>query len=349
MLGLSLILLANSFTARPPIIDAHTHLHAAAAQRIVAIQDENGIGVMVNLSGGHPGPFGPPPGVALAAALPGRVINAYTPDWSAIDHPAWGVAQAEGLTEAVRRWDFRALKISKALGLYVRDDAGVLIDSDDPRLDPLWERAGELGVPVFIHTADPKAFWEPPTADNERAEELSFHPDWSFWNTGVPARMDLLAATERVIAAHPLTSFVLVHFGNNAEELDYVARILGAYPNAFVDISARVPEIGRHPAEAVRDVFLRFHDRILFGSDIGISPYGLVLGSSGGDEPTDRDVKPFFDTHFRFLETNDRGFAHPTPIQGRWTIDGIGLPDAVLRDVYHDNAARLLKLPVLAP
>lgn len=347
MISALIPLVALGLTARPPIIDAHTHLTPGTEDRIDRIMVENGLAVMVNLSGGHPG-LGEPPGARLAAAMPGRIVNAFTPDWYGIDEPWWGVAQALGLRDATQRVGFRALKISKALGVYVRDRAGVLVDVDDPRLDPLWDEAAALGVPVFVHTADPKAFWEPPTADNERHAELSFHPDWSFYGTDAPPRMALLDALERVIEGHPATTFILVHFGNNAEDLDYVGRLLGTYPNAYVDLAARVPEIGRHPSDRVRALFMRFQDRILFGSDIGIGRRSLTLGSSGGESPTEADAKVFFASHFRFLETRDTKFPHPTPIQGDWTIDGIGLPEAVLEKIYYGNAASLLGLPPLA-
>ncbi len=335
---------------RPPIIDAHAHLHASAIPRIERIMNENGLVAMVNLSGGNFAQ-GVLPGLALmeSGPLAGRIITAYNPDFRGLDDPMWGLAEAEGLEVAVRRFGYRALKISKALGLYLRDDAGVLLDVDDPRFDPLWEKAGELDVPVFIHVADPRAFWNPPTRDNERWEELSWHPEWSFWNTDAPHWSVLLDALERVVAAHPLTTFVLVHFGNNAEDLDYVDRMLRHHPNAWVDIGARVPEIGRHPAHRVREVFERWSDRILFATDLGAGRNHLVLGSSGDDREvkTEADARDFYQCHFRFLETHDRDFAHPTPIQGRWTIDGIGLSRDALTRIYQTNALRLFGLRIV--
>jgi predicted TIM-barrel fold metal-dependent hydrolase len=334
-------LLLLALTAdRPKIIDVHAHLDAGAVARIARIMDNNGIEVMVNLSGGNLS-RGIRRTLALERALPGRIISFYTPDWSDINEPWWGAREAHGLEVAVQRFGFVGLKISKALGLFLRDPAGRTIDVDDPRLDMLWERAGQLGVPVAIHTGDPKAFWEPNTPHNERYAELGSHPGWSFHGEPVPSREELLAARDRMLERHMATTFICVHFGNNPEDAEYVGSLLERYPNAYVDIAARVPEIGRHPAKTVKALFERFQDRILFGTDIGISQGGIMLGSTGEDEPTEADADRFYDTHWRFFETNDRGFAHPTPIQGDWTIDAIGLSPAVLQKIYRDNAIAL--------
>jgi hypothetical protein len=326
---------------RPPVIDFHAHLDARAAVRIAKIMKNSGIERMVNLSGGNPA-SGMRGAIALARQLPGKIINFYTPDWSQIDEPWWAVREAHRLENAVKLFAYKGLKISKALGLYLRDRSGVLLDVDDPRLDPLWERAGELGIPVSIHTSDPKAFWEPLTPDNERFAELEHHPSWSFHAQPVPSRNELLRQRDRLIERHPATTFVCVHFANNPEGLAYVRQFLERHPNVWVDIAARVPEIGRHPPKMVRDLFIRFQDRIVFGTDIGISRRSLMLGSTGGGQPTDDDAARFYETHWRFLETDDRGFAHPTPIQGSWTIDAIELPEKVLFKIYRKNALILL-------
>src|SRR5438045_8129841 len=97
----------------------------------------------------------------------------------------------------------RGLKLLKDLGLGVRDKTGSLIKVDDPRLDPVWEECGRLGIPVFIHTADPEAFFHPIDAVNERYEELNEHPDWSFYGPQFPTMEALLEARNRVFARHP--------------------------------------------------------------------------------------------------------------------------------------------------
>jgi hypothetical protein len=198
-------------------------------------------------------------------------------------------------------------------------------------------------MPVSIHVADPKAFWLPYDEKNERWKELKDHRSWWFGDTNkYPPWKELLESLNRVIGRHPGTTFVCVHFANNAEELDWVDQSLRRYPNMMADLAARIPEIGRHDPDKVRQLFIKFQDRILFATDFQVLDR-LILGSSGNEPPpSDADAEVFFAKEFRWLETRDRNWAHMTPIQGDWTISSIGLPDTVLRKVYFDNARKLL-------
>jgi hypothetical protein len=154
--------------------------------------------------------------------------------------------------------------------------------------------------------------------------------------------MEIVESLSRVIARHPKTTFVCVHFANNAEDLDWAEKSLDKYPNMMADLAARIPEIGRHPPEKVRRLFEKHQDRIVFATDFQVYDR-LTLGSGGsGPAPTDDDARIFFEKHWRWLETNDRDFEHMTPIQGDWTISGIGLSNDVLRKIYFDNAQKLL-------
>jgi hypothetical protein len=231
----------------------------------------------------------------------------------------------------------------KRLGLYLRDKSGKLIAIDDEKLDPMWKRLGELGMPVSIHVADPKAFWLPYDDKNERWTELKDHKSWWFGDASkFPPHQALLDALDRVILRHPETTFVCVHFANDAEDLAWVDARLDARKNMMADLAARIPEIGRHDPEAVRRLFVKHQDRILFATDFQVYER-LTLGSGGsGPPPTEDDARIFFQKHWRWLETSDKGFAHMTPIQGDWTISGIALPAPVLRKIYFENARKLL-------
>jgi hypothetical protein len=191
---------------------------------------------------------------------------------------------------------------------------------------------------------DPKAFFEPYNEKNERWKELKDHPGWWFGDTNkFPKFHDLLEALNRVIARHPHTTFVCVHFGNNAEELDWVDRSLTKYPNMMVDLAARIPELGRHDPATVNRLFRKHQDRILFGTDFQSLKGRMILGSSGKEPPPSlADAEVFFRKEYRWLETLDKDWPHMTPIQGDWTISSIGLPANVLRKIYFDNARRLL-------
>jgi hypothetical protein len=171
---------------------------------------------------------------------------------------------------------------------------------------------------------------------------LSIAPDWSFYGSDYPKREQLQEERDRVIARHPRTTFLLIHLANNPEDIDYVAALLRKYPNVYVDTSARLPEIGRHPVKKVREFFLEFQDRILFGTDFAVSSYGMQLGSVSPSPPNFDDAVAFYDAHFRFFETDLKQIDHPTPIQGRWKINAIHLPAQVLRKLYFENANKLI-------
>lgn len=327
---------------RPKVIDLHTHLSPSALEKIRTVMADNGLDTLVNLSGGSLR-RGAKQSVALQTVEP-RVLHFMNPEWGLRGHPDFGQIMAKSLEYAVKELGFKGLKISKALGLYLKDQEGARLPVDSPLLDPMWAMAGKLGVPVAIHTGDPKAFWEPVTAENERYDELVVHPNWSFAGPEHPSRETLLAERDRLLERHPSTTFICVHFGNNPEDIDYVEKLLERHPNVVLDTSARLGEIGRHPPERVRALFIRFADRILFGTDFGLGRTQIMLGSTGDEEPTMADIKPFFDAHWRFFEGSERQIDHPTPIQGNWKIDAINLPEEVLYKLYRGNAERLLRL-----
>jgi predicted TIM-barrel fold metal-dependent hydrolase len=341
---------ADGWRAQRRLIDLHQHVAYTDADlaRAVRIMDQVGIGVGVNLSGGTVTRRGDQPSEfernkALAdRRFPDRFVHYMNLDYGGWDEPDFAERAARQIDEG-RRLGAAGLKEYKRLGLTLRDRAGRLIKVDDPKLDGVWRRCGELGLPVSIHVADPRAFWLPFDETNERWKELKDHKSWWFGDPAKhPPREELLAALNRVIERHPKTTFVCVHFANNAEDLEWVERSLDRYPNMMADLAARVPEIGRHDPAKVRRLFVKHADRILFATDFMVDG-NLTLGSGGsGPPPTDADAVEFFAKHGRWLETRDRDFAHMTPIQGDWTISAIGLPADALRKIYFDNAQRLL-------
>jgi predicted TIM-barrel fold metal-dependent hydrolase len=268
-----------------------------------------------------------------------RLVYFSTPDFRQISR-GFGQRMAVELESQVNA-GARGLKIFKELGLCHRDAAGRLIPVDDPRLDPLWAKAGELAVPVLMHTADPVAFFEPLSEDNERWEELLEHPDWHFGKPEFPDHDALLAQRNRVIERHPGTVFVGAHLGNYPENLEYLDACLDRHPNFHVDTTARIGEIGRHPVEKVRAFFLKHQDRVLFGTD-------LTLGWEVFEEPQHVDpetIRRFYNSHWCFFETEEQQIKHPYPIQGRWKVNAIGLPAEVLEKLYVQNAQRLIPRP----
>ncbi len=309
-------------------LDAHNHLPAeryrtnpTELRQLLGEMDALNVGCIANLSGG----WGDNLRMNISTldqAFPGRFITLCNIDWQEALSEGWLEHTLKQLEVDVKA-GARGLKIFKELGLVYRDPAGRLIMPDDPRIAPIWERAGALGVPVLIHTADPTAFFKPLNGSNERWDELHRHPEWHFYDPKFPECMELIQALYRVIAAHPATTFITAHVGCYAENLGFVSEMLERCPNMLTDISARVAELGRAPYSAHR-FFNAFADRILFGTD-------------GADMAGYRVC-------FRFLETADEYFSYapnaPYPPQGRWNIYGITLDDEVLRKIYWKNAAK---------
>ncbi len=311
-------------TPRFPVIDYHNHLDAQDPAHVLAIMDRCGIEHIVNITmqvGDQ------------AIRQIERYQKADAARFSTIGWMDWnGVEKNDFVEQSVRRLERLAshgivgFKFWKDLGLTVRDASGKLLRVDDERLAPIFDRAGELGLPVMMHIGDPEAFFLPIDAQNERYEELAAHPDWSFFGAEY-GKHALLAQRDRVFQRHPRTTFVAAHIAENAEDLDRVTRMLDSNPNVLVDISARASELGRQPY-AARRFFLRFADRIVFGAD-------LV------------PEETMYRLYYRFLETEDEYFEYPTHAsrQGRWNIYGLYLPDEVLRKVYRENALKLLAMP----
>lgn len=342
---------------RFPVIDMHAHLTWTTDVRngvsvgeeitvfttpeaLLPVMDRKGVRTLVNLTGGTG--KGLEESIRLFdKAAPGRFLTLTEPSFGLFNEADFAQRQGDAIDHA-HRAGARGLKLLKTLGLYLREhiDEGPLVAVDDPRFDLMWEACAAHDMPVFLHVSDPEAFFLPTDGTNERYEELAQHPDWSFYGPAFPSHAELIAARDRMIARHPHTTFVLLHVGNNAENLAAVSDCLDRFPNTLVDISARIGELGRQPRIAQR-FFDRYQDRILFGTDAVPSPWG-------DDVPQQLFGDELYEIYYRFLETEDEYFDYapsPVPPQGRWSIYGLKLPDAILRKVYHDNAARVLHIP----
>lgn len=340
---------------RGPVIDSHTLITPVDESIDITLELFKRVGVVkfCNKNGGYVGSRLFAATIQQKHQLKERFEFYVNPNWRGVTEPGWGQREADNLEQAVR-WGAKGIKFFKIMGLGVRDAQYKLIPVDDPRYDPIMERAAKLNAVVALHIGDPKAFFEPPTSQNERYDELKHAPDWSFYGGDYPPLLDLLEARNRLIARHPKTTFLLIHVGNYPEDLDHVGKTLEKYPNVYIDTSARVPEIGRKPPADVHRFFVRWQDRILFGTDLAIGPDHVQLGSISDTPPTFEDAVEFYRRHYRYFETDDKNFDHPTPIQGRWKISGIKLPHDVLRKLYYDNAEKLIftramSVPVVDP
>ncbi len=321
---------------RFPVVDAHNHLTCLGGRdwlqsplnELLDILDEAGIVQYIDLDGGWGEEILHKHLDYFKARAPGRFQIFGGVDWSAWEEKGNGFSEWAALRlQAQKEAGAQGLKVWKNLGLHVRDHTGKLVTVDDERLAPIWQAAGELGLPVLIHIADPVAFFDRLDTNNERWEELADHPDWSFPSPPFPPFMEILESFFRMVKRHPGTVFIGAHAGCYAENLAWVGRMLDECPNFHIDISARLGELGRQPYSA-RRFLIDYQDRVVFGTDNtpSVDQYRL---------------------HYRFFETDDEYFNYSTtelPNQGRWYVNGLNLPDSVLEKLYHDNAARILAL-----
>jgi predicted TIM-barrel fold metal-dependent hydrolase len=327
---------------RGPVIDSHTLIAPTEESIKTALQIFERVGVVkfCNKNGGYLGSRSFAATLQVKHVLKERFEFFVNVSWARVEEPGWGEFEADRLEREVGM-GAKGIKFFKAMGLGARDAAGKLVPIDDARFDPIMQKAAKVNAVVAIHVGDPKAFFEPPTPQNERYDELKLAPDWSFYGEDYPPLMELWKQTERLVARHPGTTFLFIHLGL-AEDLGYMEKLLDAHPNVYVDTSARVPEFGRHPAEQTRRFFVKFQDRILFGTDLSISPGHWQLGSVSETPVGPDDAVKFYQTHFRFFETALPNIDHPTPIQGRWKVNAIHLPPEVLRKLYFSNAEKLI-------
>ena len=331
--------------AKFPVIDAHNHLFAdMPADRMVSIMDQAGVQVFVNLTGNCILPFGAEqkgytierrdPSIYARGWIerfPGRFAGFTMSEFArwddfTIDLDAGFVEDCVATLEREVAAGALGLKVTKELGLRFHGPDGAMIPVDDPRLYPVWKKAGDLGVPVLIHSTDPVGFFLPIDRENEHLSTLLTYPGWSFHGSRF-SKWEILDQRSRMIADHPGTTFILPHVANNPEDLDWVAALLDRLPNVCIDFSARMDELGRQPYSA-RDFLVRWQDRVLFGADMPVSV-------------------EMYRCYFRFLETRDEYFDYPGYVGEfdswpRWKIYGLHLPDEVLRKIYNANALRVI-------
>jgi hypothetical protein len=334
------------------LIDAHMHATPGKIEKALKVMDDNLINYAVliaSISGSDPNMYvGDRAFYEINDAIKpyrNRFGLHYTFDWDlAKTDPEFFIKAPDMLEKAVDAGAV-ALKNLKDLGLTARDMEGKLIAIDDPRLFPIWERAEKLGIPVAFHTGDPVAFFQPWNPQNERWEELELHPEWSFADRNkYPALETLFEQVNNVYRTFTNVKFVAVHVAGYSENLKAVSSWLDQLPNLSIDTAARIGELGKHDSREGHDFFTKYQDRIMFGTDLALWEECEVQGAGPCKDFTMEEHRHFYDVHWRYFQTNDKQFDHPTPIQGNWKIDGIGLDDEVLKKIYWDNAFRFYKL-----
>ena len=319
--------------ARYPVIDTHTHFSKRVmeddfytqydTQKVVADLRQHGVRKVVSLDFGY-GEMRPRVLRKIAGSEDFFILFGGV-DVGRFEEPGFGDGARRSIEEGVRM-GMRGIKMSKQVGLGIRGSDGRYLRPDDERLSVIYETAAQLRLPVVFHIGDPRCFFEPVDRYNERYTELCGHPDWSFHDPSFYRFEQLMEMQEHMISSHPDTTFIIAHVGSWSENLRQVGAWLDTYPNMYVDIAARINELGRQPYTA--KAFLeRYSSRIFFGTDF--TPYDEV----------------FHPVYYRFLETADEYF-DPSGEEGvsPWNIYGVSLSEEALQNIYYKNAARLFGL-----
>ena len=234
--------------------------------------------------------------------------------------PGWAAKAIAQLEADVAAGAVGIGEIGKGLGLSTRKADGSRLQIDDPALDPIWQAAARLKLPVFIHTADPQEFWQPVDFNNERWLELALFPGRRYAAEQFPAFETLMKERDNMLRRNPRTTFVIAHLGWHANDLGRLAKMMDEMPNLHSEVGAVLYDIGRQP-RAAHDFFVRYQDRILFGKD-SFQP----------------EEYPYY---WRVFETRDDYFDYYRDYHAKWKLYGIDLPDSVLKKVYFGNALRI--------
>ena len=320
--------------AKFPFIDIHNHQWEMPSQNLKELIEEMNklnMGIMVNLSGrGYKdlnGVFDIQDNSYLLASMnnirknfPNRFLLFTNISFHGFGEAGWLEKTLRGLELDVKN-GASGLKIYKDLGMDFRDNHGKRIAVDDARLDPVWDKCGELKIPVLIHSADPISFWEPEDRFNERWLELKTHPGRKRENKDPASWSQIINEQHNLFRKHPKTIFIAAHLGWLGNNLRELGKLLDELPNVYTEIAAVIAELGRQP-KAARQFFIKYQDRIMFGKDSW--------------------VPEEYKTYFRVLETEDEYFPYHKKYHAFWRMYGLGLPDEVLKKVYYKNALRII-------
>ena len=312
-------------TAKFPAIDYHGHPggllgSAQGVENLIAYLDSLNVRMMVaadNMSGDR-----------LKNAL--AVINASPKAKDRVRvlaginfrdvGPGWAEKAVAQLEADIAAGAVGVGEVGKGFGLSTKKADGSRLKLDDPELDPVWDAAARLNIPVFIHTADPQEFFEPIDYSNERWLELSLFPERRYPNDRFPKFEEVMVERDNLFRKHPKTKFVAAHMGWHANDLGRLGKMMDQMPNLYTEVGAVLYDIGRQP-RAAHDFFVKYQDRILFGKD-SFQP----------------EEYPYY---WRVFETRDDYFDYYRGYHAFWKLYGIDLPDSVLKKVYYQNALKL--------
>ena len=273
--------------------------------------------------------------VALADRDPERFHWATTFSMQGFDTRGWTDRANAGLAADVAN-GARAVKVWKNIGMVEKDADGELVMLDDPRLAPVAERIQQLGVPLIAHQGEPYNCWLPleqMTTDNDR-EYFRNHPEYHMYlHPEMPGYEDLMGARDRFVAAHPQLQVVGAHLASLEYDVDRIAAFLDRFPNASVDLAARMSQVQYQSVrdrERVRDFFIRYQNRLLYGTD-------LTFGPDADPEQFKREAHAAWTADWRYLATGEAQRVEMIDAD----VPGLALPRAVIDKIYFANAVRV--------
>jgi uncharacterized protein len=312
-------------SAKFPVVDMHGHPptldNAENIATVLAAMDELNLGVMIQTRGSQNERLTNQIEAVRAAGLEDRFAFFTTLDLRNVG-PGSGATIAAQLEKDVAAGAIGIGELSKAFGLFTRKADGTRLQLDDPELDVVWETAGRLGIPVFIHSGEPSEFFEPHDMENERWLEQSIYPRRQLNDREVfPAFDELMAERDRMIAKNPNTTWILAHMGWHGNDLGRLGELFDKYPNTYGELGAVLYDFGRQPRFAKR-FFEQYSDRILFGKD--------------SFQPAE------YPYYWRVFETDDEYFDYYRNYHAFWKLYGMDLSDDVLRKVYYQNAVDII-------
>jgi predicted TIM-barrel fold metal-dependent hydrolase len=220
----------------------------------------------------------------------------------------------------------------KDIGMEVKDASGRYVQIDDPRFQPIWDFLVSQNIPVMAHIGEPLAAWRPLTDSSPHFWYYTNNPQYhAYSHPEIPRHEEIIAARDRWIARNPRLTIVAMHLASLEYDVGEVAKRLDSYPNLYVETAARINDLAMQPSPRVRDFFVRYQDRVMWGTDFG---EGSV--SRAGLESA-------FDSHWRYYGSADTVTLGSARSWHR-TVNGLALPRSVLEKFAHLNAEQVLKL-----
>ena len=309
-------------TARYPAIDMHTHVYArdkAEIEKWVATMDKCGIEKAIVLTGASGSRFDTL--VKMFSGYPDRFELWCGFDYSGYDEPGYGPSAVK---ELVRCFNSGAKGVGeimfKGKGVSPSSKGRSIMLPDDPRLDPLFEKSAELGLPVNLHISEDKWMYEIMDSTNDGLMNASF---WEVgMENGAKTHEEMLERLEKTLKRHPATTFIAAHLANCCADLSVLADFFEKYPNLYADISARYGEIAPIP-KFVHDFIEKYQDRIVYGTDMSFN-------------------ESMYMVTFRILESADEHFYETEMFSYHWPLYGLSLSDQTLQKLYRSNALKLI-------